>query len=142
MDYAKKKILLVDDNEFTRLMFSDIFWLHGLDDECSFFAVKSVAEAMGVIDNPITCPDVVFTGLVMPFENGGKTETSAEAGFSLIEHIKTNPKTAGIHVVVFSNFNEEEYREKASALGAEMYLKKDDNIPADLIRIVHSFDNR
>jgi len=140
MNPAKKKILLVDNNEFTRLMFSDIFWLHGLDDECEFSVATTVEEALPIINAEATRPDVVFTGLVMPIEKNGKTEISAEAGFSLIEKIKSNPETKSVRVVVFSDYDEEGYREHAKTLGAEMYLKKDSSIPQDLIRIVHSLD--
>lgn len=140
MNPTKKKILLVDNNEFTRLMFSDIFWLHGLDDECEFSAVATTEEALPIINTKETRPDVVFTGLVMPINKDGKAEVSAEAGFSLIQNIKSNPETKSVRVVVFSDFDEEEYREHAKALGAEMYLRKDSSIPQDLVRIVHSLD--
>lgn len=135
---VKKKILLVDNNEYTRLLFSNVFWLHGLDDECEFSAVRSIEDALPIIANPSTRPNVVFTGLVMPFEKDGKTEESAEAGFSLIHHIKSNPETNSIHVVIFSDYDEEGYRERARELGAEIYIKKDSSIPQDLVRIVHS----
>jgi len=140
MESKKKKLLLIDDNEIIRLMFSNIFWLHGLDDKYKLTTVSSTSEASVFIANPATCPNIIFTGLVMPFEKNGKIETSAEAGFSLIKRIKEDPKTKHIRVVIFSNYNEEEYRTKAFALGAETYLAKGENMPQDLIQIIRSFD--
>ena len=77
----------------------------------------------------------------MPFTKDGKKETSAEAGFSLLRRIKGTQSTQSIRVVIFSGYNEEEYRSQAMSLGAEMYLQKGENMPQDLIQIIRSFDN-
>ncbi len=140
MDAPKKKILLIDDNEIVRLMFSNVFWLHGLDDKYELNTVGTMEEAFVFIEDPSSRPDIIFTGLVMPFTNNGKKETSAEAGFSLLRRIKSDPSTQSIHVVIFSGYNEEEYRAQAMSLGAEMYLQKGENMPQDLIQIIRSFD--
>lgn len=135
------KILLIDDNEIVRLMFSNVFWLHGLDDKYALTTVGSIEEAYVFISNRDTRPDIIFTGLVMPFEKDGRKETSAEAGFSLLKRIKADHETESIRVIVFSGYNEDEYRTQALSLGAEMYLKKGENMPQDLIQIIRSFDN-
>lgn len=141
MDAPKKKILLIDDNEIVRLMFSNVFWLHGLDDKYELNTVGTIDEAFTFIDNSSTRPDIIFTGLVMPFTNDGKKETSAEAGFSLLRRIKGDQSTESIRVVIFSGYNEEDYRTQAMSLGAEMYLQKGENMPQDLIQIIRSFDD-
>lgn len=141
MESQKKKLLLIDDNEVVRLMFSNIFWLHGLDDKYELVTIAQVDAAETLLSNPALRPDIVFMGLVMPFTKNGKIETSAEAGFSVLKRIKDDPTTKAIHVVIFSGYDEPEYREKALALGAETYLKKDENMPQDLIRIIRSFSS-
>ncbi|OIP66461.1 MAG: hypothetical protein COV32_01240 [Candidatus Yonathbacteria bacterium CG10_big_fil_rev_8_21_14_0_10_43_136] len=140
MEAPKKKILLIDDNEIVRLMFSNVFWLHGLDHKYELNTVGTIDEAFVFIDNPSTRPNIIFTGLVMPFKKDGKKATSAEAGFSLLSRVKNNPDTQTIRVVVFSGYNEGEYRTQAMSLGAEMYLQKGENMPQDLIGIIESFD--
>jgi len=142
MEQPKKKILLVDDNEIIRLMFANIFWLHGLDDKYELTTVSSMSEASVFIANPATRPNIIFTGLVMPCEKNGKIETSAEAGFSLLKRIKTDPETQSIRVVVFSGYDEDEYRTQALALGAEAYLTKGENMPQDLLQLIRSFDSQ
>ena len=142
MEPKKKKVLLIDDNEIIRLMFSNVFWLHGLDDSYELSTVSHIEEAEVFISNPTTQPDIIFMGLVMPFQKNGKTETSAEAGFSMLKRIKSDSKTKTIRVVIFSSYNDEEYRERAIALGAEIYLKKGENMPEDLIQIIRSFDTQ
>ncbi|MFZ2832188.1 MAG: response regulator [Minisyncoccia bacterium] len=140
MEPQKKKILLIDDNEIVRLMFSNVFWLHGLDEKYELNTVGTIEEAFDFIKEPTTKPDIIFTGLVMPFMKDGKKETSAEAGFSLLKNIKENLDTTLIRVIVFSGYNEDEYRTKALELGAEMYIQKAENLPQDLVRIIRSFD--
>lgn len=140
MEPQKKKILLIDDNEVVRLMFSNVFWLHGLDDKYELATVGTIAEALVFIVNPATRPHIIFTGLVMPFEKDGKIVTTAEAGLSLLKRIKSDPETKSIRIVIFSGYNEEEYRTQALELGAEMYLQKGENMPQDLIQVIRSFD--
>lgn len=139
MESPKKKILLIDDNEIVRLMFSNVFWLHGLDDKYELNTVGRIDEGWVFINNPSARPDIIFMGLVMPFEKDGKIETSAEAGFSTLKKLKGSSETSPIRVIIFSSYNEEAYREQALALGAEMYLKKGENMPQDLIQIINSF---
>lgn len=141
MEPIKKKILLIDDNEIVRLMFSNVFWLHGLNDNYELNTVGRIDEAFKFIEDPSTKPDIIFTGLVMPFEKDGNVETTAEAGFSLLKKLKADPSTQNIRVIIFSGYNEEEYKTQALALGAEMYLKKGENMPQDIIEIIRSFDS-
>lgn len=140
MEPQKKKILLIDDNEIVRLMFSNVFWLHGLDDKFDLTTISRTEEAENILSTPTTRPDIVFMGLVMPFTKDGKTETSAEAGFSMLKRIKADPATKSIRVVIFSSFDEGWYREQAVSLGAEMYLKKSESMPQDLINLLRSFE--
>lgn len=135
-----KKLLLIDDNEIVRILFSNLFWLHGLDEKYELTVVSHVNEAEEIINNPITRPDIIFTGLVMPFIKDGKKETSPEAGFSLLKKIKNNSETKNIAVIIFSSYAEQNYQDQALALGAKMYLKKSENMPQDLINIISSLD--
>ncbi|MEK7569043.1 MAG: response regulator [Patescibacteria group bacterium] len=142
MEPQKKKILLIDDNEIVRLMFSNVFWLHGLDDDYELVAITRIEEAESILSNPVTRPDIIFTGLVMPFTKDGKTETSAEAGFTLLKRIKDDPSTKSIRVIIFSSFDEAWYRDQVMALGAEMYLKKSESMPQDIIDLLRSLNTK
>ena len=136
MKETRKKLLLIDDNEVVRIMFSNLFWLHGLDEDYELKTVTRVEDAEPIIANPATRPDVVFTGLVMPFDKNGKKTTSPEAGFSLLKRIKEDPATKNVCVVIFSSYGEKEYKDQALALGAELYLEKSENMPQDLINAI------
>ena len=140
MDRPKKKILLIDDNEVMRIMFSNIFWIHGLDDEYEITAIGNVSEAETILTNETTRPDFILTGLVMPFVKDGKTTTTAEAGFTLLKRVKDDPALAHIRVIIFSSYEDEEYQKKALALGAEKYLKKKESLPQDIVDVIRSFE--
>lgn len=142
MTDKKKKLLLIDDNEVVRIMFSNLFWLHGLDEKYELRMINHVEEAEAVIANHATRPDVIFTGLVMPFKKDGKMITTAEAGFSLLKRIKGDPETKNISVVIFSSYGEKEYQKQAIEMGAEMYLKKSENMPQDLIDAIECINKK
>ena len=136
MNEQRKKLLLIDDNEVVRIMFSNLFWLHGLDEKYELSVISRVDEAEAYVSNPEKRPDIIFTGLVMPFTKDGKTTTSPEAGFSLLKRIKNDPATKDIFVVIFSSYNDKEYQDQALKMGAEKYLKKSENMPQDLINTI------
>ena len=138
MTNQKKRILLIDDNEVMRMMFSNIFWLHGLDDEYELETISSISQAEERFADHTKTPHIIFTGLVMPFEKDGKTVTSAEAGFTLLKRIKDDPKLSHIRVVIFSSFDDQEFREQAMTLGAYQYLNKSDSMPQDIIQTIRT----
>ena len=140
MDRLKKKILLIDDNEVLRIMFANIFWIHGLDDEYEINTISNVSEAEAILISDATRPDIILTGLVMPFEKDGKTTTTAEAGFTLLKRVKEDPTLSHIRVIIFSSYEDEEYQKKALALGAEKYLKKKESLPQDIVDVIRSFE--
>lgn len=140
MDNQKKKILLIDDNEVMRIMFSNIFWIHGLDDQYEITAIGNITEAEAILADKATRPDFILTGLVMPFEKDGRTTTSAEAGFTILKRVKEDPELAHIRVIIFSSYEDEEYQKKALALGAERYLKKKESLPQDIVQLIRSFE--
>ncbi len=140
MDSTKKQLLIIDDNEIIRIMFANIFWLHDLSNQYDLTSCESIEKALPFIKNPATRPSIIFMGLVMPFEKDGRTETSAEAAFWFIRTLKINPEYEKIRVVVFSSYDDEEYRTQALELGVEKYLKKGENMPQDLIEVLKSFD--
>ena len=59
-------------------------------------------------------PDLILLDLMLPKVNG----------FEVLESLKSDPKTAGIPVVVLTAKAEEEDRQKAAELGADAYMTK------------------
>jgi CheY-like chemotaxis protein len=132
----KQKLLLVDDNELTRIYFREVFWLHGLEYQFDLEMAESLEQASQLITNPGTRPDIIFLGLVMPVKIGSHTVTTPEAGFNLLRQIKSNPELKQVKVFIFSAFDKQEYKETAKQLGADAYLVKGENLPGDLLEFV------
>ena len=138
-EIKKQKLLLIDDNELTRIYFREVFWLHGLEYKFDLQMAESLEQATQMIQNPATRPELVFLGLVMPIKIGGHTVTTPEAGFNMLKQIKTDPQLKNIKVFIFSAFDNPEYKETAKKLGADAYLVKGQNLPGDLLDFVHNY---
>jgi CheY-like chemotaxis protein len=135
----KQKLLLVDDNELTRIYFREVFWLHGLEYKFELEMAESLDQATQLIQAPATRPDIVFLGLVMPIKIGSHTVTTPEAGFNLLRQIKSNPELKNIKVFIFSAFDNPEYKETAKKLGADSYLVKGQNLPGDILNFIDNY---
>lgn len=136
MNEKKQKLLLVDDNELTRIYFREVFWLHGLEFKYDLVLTENVEQASKLLDSEATRPDIIFLGLVMPMKVNGTTITTPEAGFNILRKIKGDPTMRKIKVIIFSAFDKKEYQEQARALGADAYLVKGQNLPQDILNFV------
>ncbi len=135
---SKIKILLVDNNEIIRIYFRDIFWIHGLDEKYDLAITETVEKAADIIKDEKTRPNVIFLGLVMPFASSGSLEPTAEAGFSILKMVKSDPELKKIKVIIFSGFDQKKYRDQARKLGADSYLVKHDNVPTELVKFIEN----
>ena len=137
MDNKNKiKVLLVDDDEITRIYFQDIFWIHGLNDRYELTVVYDIKKAEDIINNPSTRPNIIFMDLVMPIEKDGRIVNTPEAGLNLLKKIKSNEQLKKIKVIVFSGHDEESIKNKVKELGAENYLIKGNNLPRELVEFI------
>jgi DNA-binding response OmpR family regulator len=84
---SRINVLLVDDDEFTHETMRAFL----RDSEFSLLSAFNAAGAMEQIlgDKP---PDIVITDVMMP----------GESGFSLIEKLKANPRSAGIPILLLT----------------------------------------
>jgi two-component system cell cycle response regulator len=57
-------------------------------------------------------------------------------GFEVLERLRADPETAGIPVIILSNFGEPEFRERGLKLGALEFLVKSDTTPSNLSETV------
>lgn len=130
----KIKILLVDDDELTRIYFRDIFWIHGFEKKYEILTADGPEEAEKIIQNPQTRPEIIFLDLIMPRSKGG-LELTWETGLNLLKKIKKDPKLKKIKVVVYTGLIDDFVRSQVQQLGAEMYVVKGENLPKDVIEL-------
>jgi CheY-like chemotaxis protein len=134
----KQKLLLVDDNELTRIYFREVFWLHGLEYKFDLLMAETFEQAYDILKDHTLHPDIIFLGLVMPAKIDGHIVTSPDAGFNFLKYIKSNPQLRSARVVIFSAFDNAEYKKTAKELGADAYLVKGENLPQDIIQFVQA----
>lgn len=122
MIQTKKKILIVDDDVFTREMYADVF-------RQSNFEILEANDGLEGVDMATkNAPDVIFTGIVMPRMDG----------FTLIETLKKNVLTAQIPVFMSSHLGREEDRKRAEMLGVKEFIIRDFTSPTEVVNLVSS----
>lgn len=104
-----KCALVVDDSKSARVVLRKMLEKHSLDVELA----SSAEEAIDFLSRH--SPDVIFMDHMMPGMDG----------FQAIKHIKDNPRTAMIPIVMYTSQDGEVYVGQARALGAVDVLAKD-----------------
>jgi len=132
MAEAKKvKILFVEDESLLRSLFGEAL---SLDAEYQYeiLGATSLEEGLKAVDN--TRPDVIILDLILPYD-GGKG-LSEERGMLFLEKIKSNPLLKTIPIVVFSNLDDVETKNRAFELGADTYLVKSETLPETFLATI------
>jgi len=123
----KKLILLVDQDEYTRLLVRDIFLIYG----------KNKFQ-IDLIDNPTAAeeylkektPDIILIDLVFRKDGG----VSAEIGLDFLKKLKTNPQLQNTKIVVFSGYAD--LKDEALKIGADDFIIKGEHLPVELYNYI------
>ena len=109
MATTSKCALVVDDSKSARVVLRKMLEKHSLQVE----AAASAEQAIDFLSRH--SPDIIFMDHMMPGMDG----------FQAVQHIKENPATAMIPIVMYTSQNGEVYVGQARALGAVDVLAKD-----------------
>lgn len=115
-----RKIAVVEDEESLQSVLVEWLKSEGYD----AYGITTGREAIERI--PALQPDLVLLDLILP-------ELS---GFEVIADLRKRPETAGIPIIVVSNFGEVENRQKAMALGATNFLVKAEHTLESMKKII------
>ncbi len=120
---AAKKILLVEDEQLIREMYTEKFSDAGYqvleaEDGLSGFELAKKEQ-----------PDVILLDIILPQMDG----------FTVLEKLKKEPKTKKIPVFFLTNLKQDEDVEKGKKLGAIDYLVKSSLTPAQVLNILDNF---
>jgi len=111
------KILIVDDEEILRKIYSDRLSFEG-------FAVETAGDGEeALVKIKAAPPNLVLLDILMPKLNG----------LQVLEQLNTDPNLKKIPVIVLSNVANDENIKKALALGAKDYLLKTNFSPNEII---------
>lgn len=112
------KILFVEDEPNHISIYETKLKQEGFD----FVSVKTGEEAVPLIQKEN--PDLILLDLLLPGE---------ENGIDVLAKLKKDPATQNIPIVVFTNYDEKEFREQASTLGANDFVLKSDVTPSQMV---------
>ena len=114
-DEVLEIVLVEDDPDFAELY----RWRLELDGYLVRVAATGRAGLEAIKENP---PDLVYLDMRLPELDG----------LEVLEQLRADPATATLPVVVLSNYDEPELRQRAIALGVLEWLVKADVTPARL----------
>ena len=125
-----------DPEEVTVLFVEDdpaVAQMYRLKLELDGYVVDVAADGLAAIEKAKAIqPDIIFLDIRLPRLDG----------LGVLEALRADPSTAGIPVVVLSNWNEKELVERGASLGALDHLIKSQTTPARLARRLPSWLKR
>ncbi len=115
---TKKKILLIEDEKEMAEMYRDVFKRAGFEIKLALTA----EEGWELLEKEQF--DLILLDLLLP----------KESGLSFLKRLRENEKTEKLPVVVLSNYDAADTRDKAFELGIEAYLMKANFVPKTLVK--------
>ena len=111
------RILLADDDEDDRMIFSDI--VQQIENTIQLHTVTDGQQLIRWLTaNESPLPDVIFLDLNMPNKNGK----------ACLKEIKANPAISHLPVIIYSTSGSEKDIREAYHQGASLYIQKPSNI--------------
>lgn len=117
------KVLFVEDDPDQLFLFQQVFNVKGL----LTIPATTIDEAMRMVS--LDRPDIVLLDIMLRHENG----------LDIMEKLKNDSSTKDIPVVVFTNTNKKEYRDRAEKLGAVDFIIKSQTIPQEMAEKVKAY---
>jgi DNA-binding response OmpR family regulator len=115
------RVLVVDDDEVIRQLIEVNLTLEG-------FEVVTAVDGQDCLEKAVKAkPDVITLDVMMPRLDGWVTAS----------HLRANPETAGIRVVLITARAQEDDRDRGEQIGVDAYLTKPFD-PAEMIRVVRA----
>lgn len=115
----KGSILLIEDEPILVSLYVSV--LQKLT-EANVLTATEEQEALSLIDRVV--PRIILLDLMIPTTTGTEAGFHEPVGFEVLRRVKSNPKTKQIHVIILSNLDADEHRQRAQQLGAEEYIVK------------------
>jgi DNA-binding response OmpR family regulator len=117
-----KTILIIEDTEVLRRMYSDRLAQEGYD----VLVAANGAEALSMLRT--NTPSLILLDLIMP----------VMSGLEVLDVVKRDPRLMSVPVVILSNLGQEEDIRRGIEMGAVDYLIKNDARPNDVASRINS----
>jgi DNA-binding response OmpR family regulator len=117
---AKKKILLVEDDEALAAVYKSRLDIEG-------FETKAVINGEDALSSAIEFkPDLILLDAMMP----------KISGFDVLDILRNTPETAQVRVIMLTALSQPKDKERAESLGVNDYLVKSQVVIGDVIERV------
>ena len=127
MESKKKKILLVDDDQFLIGMYSMKFSQYGFEIETATNGEEALEKLRGGYE-----PDILILDVVMPSLDG----------FGLLEKIRKDKFVPDAIVIMLTNQSQKSDIDQANKLVVHGYIVKATTIPSEVVEEVVSIYNK
>ena len=117
---TQKKVLCIEDDTFLANL------IMGKLAGAGILTVGAHNGAEGLALVALEQPSLIMLDLMLPDMRGN----------DVLTHLKDNPETKDIPVIIFSNLSEREEIDKAIGQGASAYLIKSSTLPGEVIDVV------
>ena len=117
---TQKKVLCIEDDTFLANL------IMGKLAGAGILTVGAHNGAEGLALVALEQPSLIMLDLMLPDMRGN----------DVLVHLKDNPETKDIPVIIFSNLSEREEIDKAIRQGASAYLIKSSTLPGEVIDVV------
>lgn len=124
-DSAKKKLLVIEDDQFYANIFQKKLMIEGFD------VVLASDGEQGLKAMREQKPDVILLDMIMPVKDGLET----------LKELKGDDTLKNIPVIVLSNLGQEEDISKTKKLGASDYIVKSNMSVHDMVDKVKKYVN-
>ncbi len=117
---GKKKVLIIEDEKMLAEMYRDRLLHEGFEVFSAFDAEEGLEMAINVR------PDLILLDILLPRQNG--TE--------FLVNLRQHGEIGETITIAYSNYDDQESREKAKNLGAKEYLIKTNYTPKEVVEII------
>ncbi len=121
MEGEKKKILIVDDDNFLLDMYALKFSQHNFEVHTAGSGVQALEKLRGALK-----PDVILMDIIMPEMDG----------FEMLAKINTERLSENSTKIILSNKSQQSDIDQGTTLGAAGYIVKANSTPAEVIEQV------
>lgn len=122
MEPIQKRVLLVEDTLFIHDLYARSLRKAGYD-------VLSAMDGEESLQLAKQKPDLILMDVMLPKMNG----------IEALRHLKSNPDTADIPVVLLTNLTEDSIIEQAFKIGAHGYILKVNLLPSQIKQAIQKF---
>lgn len=118
-----RSVLIIEDDPYILRFYQRLF-------SHADYHIELIANgAEGIAKSKALLPSLILLDLMMPGMNG----------IEVLTHLKADPITADIPVVMLTNYGEEEMVKKSVVLGATAFIIKSNVPPEKLLLVVEQY---